>query len=85
MYYHTKNPNLGFFGSVLDWKMLVYFLCVWDISYKAIWYIFWLRGIFYVYLAYFFYLGTLHHDKSGNPVQIVKIMLDGQLYKSFFL
>jgi hypothetical protein len=27
----TKNPNLGKFWGALDWKMLVYFMFIWNI------------------------------------------------------
>jgi hypothetical protein len=45
VYFQTKNPNLGKFWRVLQWKMLVYFM--------AIWYIFRTFGIFYGTLVYF--------------------------------
>jgi hypothetical protein len=28
--FHTKNPNLGKFWSVLLWKILVYFMTIWS-------------------------------------------------------
>jgi hypothetical protein len=31
VYFQTKNPNLGKFGRVLQWKMLVYFMAIWYI------------------------------------------------------
>jgi hypothetical protein len=31
VYFHTKNPNLGKFWRVLQWKMLEYFMAVWNI------------------------------------------------------
>jgi hypothetical protein len=41
----TKNPNLGKFWKALDWKMLKYFMAIWNI----------LRTfpIFYDHLAHF--------------------------------
>jgi hypothetical protein len=30
-YFQTKNLNLGKFLRVLKWKMLVYFIAIWDI------------------------------------------------------
>jgi hypothetical protein len=44
-YFETKNPNMGKFWSVLQWKMLVYFVAVWSILQPfgilvTIWYIF---------------------------------------------
>jgi hypothetical protein len=32
VYFQTKNPNLGKFGRVLQWKMLLYFMDTWSIS-----------------------------------------------------
>jgi hypothetical protein len=29
--FQTKNPNLGKFWSALEWKMLVYFMFIWNI------------------------------------------------------
>jgi hypothetical protein len=55
-YFKTKNPNLGKLWSVLQWKMLVYFMAIWSILHPlgilcghfvyfvVIWYIF---GIFF--------------------------------------
>jgi hypothetical protein len=52
VYFQTKSPNLGKFWRVLQWKMLVYFMSVWNISlpfailyghlvhFLLIWYIF---------------------------------------------
>jgi hypothetical protein len=65
-YFQTKNPNLGKFWRVLQWKILVYFMAIWSI----------LRifDIFYGHLVYFppswqtfSRFGLLHKEKSGNP------------------
>jgi hypothetical protein len=45
VYFQTKNPNLGNFGKVLQWKMLVYFMAILSI--------FLLFGALYDYLPYF--------------------------------
>jgi hypothetical protein len=29
--FQTKNPNLGKFWSALEWKMLLYFMTIWNI------------------------------------------------------
>jgi hypothetical protein len=64
-YFQTKNPILGKFWRVLQWRMLVYFMAIWYILwlfgifygylvyFMAIWYILWLFRIFYGYLVYF--------------------------------
>jgi glycyl-tRNA synthetase alpha subunit len=31
VYFQNKNPNLGKFGRVLQWKILVYFMAIWCI------------------------------------------------------
>jgi hypothetical protein len=59
VYFQTKNPDLGKFWRVLEWKMLVYFTVIWyilKVYFVAIWYI-------------FPRLGMLHLEKSGNPAQ----------------
>jgi hypothetical protein len=32
VYFQTKNPNLGKFWRALVWKMLIYFMDIWNIS-----------------------------------------------------
>jgi hypothetical protein len=52
--FQTKNPNLGKFWRVLQWKIVVYFMVIWSILL--------LFGLFYCYLVYFmdiwYILGT---------------------------
>jgi hypothetical protein len=31
VYFQTKNPNSGKFWSPLDWKLLIYFVAIWNI------------------------------------------------------
>jgi hypothetical protein len=31
VYFQTKNPNLGKFWRALEWKILVYFMTIWNI------------------------------------------------------
>jgi hypothetical protein len=64
-YFQTRNPNLGKFWSVLQWKMLVYFL--------AIWYILRPSDLFCGHLVYcmvigfsFPRFGILYQEQSGN-------------------
>jgi hypothetical protein len=60
--FYTKNPNLGKFWRVLEWKMLAYFI--------AIWYIFRQFGIYFVAIRYILLLfGNVFKfwEKSGNP------------------
>jgi hypothetical protein len=66
VYFQTKNPNLGKFWRALEWKMLVYFMTIWNILRQF--------GITYgrfvkvVVIWYIFpNLVRLDHEKSGNP------------------
>jgi hypothetical protein len=43
--FQTENTNLGKFWRALDWKMLIYFMPIWNILQ--------IFGIFYRYLGYF--------------------------------
>jgi hypothetical protein len=50
--FQTKNPNLGKFWRALEWKMLLYFMIIWNILwpfgiFKVIWCILWSFGIFF--------------------------------------
>jgi hypothetical protein len=62
----TKNPNFGKFWTALEWKMLVYFMAIWNILRPS--------GIFYGHLVmlwsfgiYFPRFGISGLEKSGNP------------------
>jgi hypothetical protein len=61
--FQTKNPNLGKFWRAFEWKMLVYFMAIWNILwpfgiiyghleyFMAIWYNLWPFGIIYGHLV----------------------------------
>jgi hypothetical protein len=51
VYFQTKNPSLGKFWSVLEWKMLI--LCCHLVDVTVIWNILWHFGILYSHLVYF--------------------------------
>jgi hypothetical protein len=51
--FSNQNPNLGKFWRALDWKMLMYFMAIWNI--------FW---TFWIFSDRF---GIMHQEKSGNP------------------
>jgi hypothetical protein len=64
--FQTKNPNLGKFWRVLDWKMFIYFMDIWNIL--------WTFGILYDRLVHFVFIwrifssiGIMCQEKSGNP------------------
>jgi hypothetical protein len=67
VYFQTKNPNLGKFWRVLQWKTLLYFMYIGSILQPF--------GIkLYEHLVYFVVIryiftrfGILYQDKSGNP------------------
>jgi hypothetical protein len=64
--FQTKNPNLGKFWRVLQWKMLVHFMSIWFIlrSLK----IFNGSLVYFVVIWYIFpCFGMLYQEKSGNP------------------
>jgi hypothetical protein len=50
VYFHSKTPDLGLFLRALDWKMLVYFMALFE-YFTAIWYILWPFVIFYGHLV----------------------------------
>jgi hypothetical protein len=70
--FQTKNPNLGKFWRALDWKMLTYFMAIWNISHTFgifyvnvfvhlvhfvfIWYILCSFGTFCVHLVHFVFI-----------------------------
>jgi hypothetical protein len=64
--FQTKNPNSGKFCRVLDWKMCIYFMDIWNIL--------WRFEIFYDHLVHFVLIwyifsgfGIIYQDKFGNP------------------
>jgi hypothetical protein len=46
--FQTKNLNLGKFWRILDWKMLIYFMAIWNILQTF--------GIFYDHLVHFVFI-----------------------------
>jgi hypothetical protein len=46
--FQTKNPNLGKFCRALYWKMLTYFMAIWNIL--------WRFGIFYDHFVHFLFI-----------------------------
>jgi hypothetical protein len=68
-YFQTKNPNLGRFWRVLQWKM-VYFTVIWSILRPLGIFSGYLFGIIYDYLVYFPRFGMLYQKKSGIPCSI---------------
>jgi hypothetical protein len=64
--FQTKNPNLGKFWRVLQWKKMVYFTDTWSSLWSFV--------IFYGHLEKLLVIwyilsrfGILHKEKSGNP------------------
>jgi hypothetical protein len=50
LYFQTKNIHLSKFWRALEWKMLVYFMAVWNILRPL--------GIFYISFVTLWYFGT---------------------------
>jgi hypothetical protein len=73
--FQTQNPNLGKFCRALEWKMLVYFMVIWNILRSF--------GIFYGNLVMLWLhiwhifpcFGILCQEKSGNPAWNVNGLL----------
>jgi hypothetical protein len=63
----TKNPNLGKFLRTLEWKMLFYFMTIWNI-FTAIWYNVWPFGIVCGHLVYFPRFGMFGSRKIWQPL-----------------
>jgi hypothetical protein len=63
VYFHTKNPYLGKFWRALEWKILAYFIPIWNIL--------WANGISFGNCVVIWYIfprfGILSQEKSGNP------------------
>jgi hypothetical protein len=64
--FQTKNPNLGKFWRVLQWKILAPSMTIWSILRPL--------EIFYGHLVHFVVIwyisprfGNLYQEKSGNP------------------
>jgi hypothetical protein len=65
--FQIKNPNLGKFGMVLQWKMLVYLMETW--SFLRSFVIFYGHLVQFVVIWHIFpHFGILYQEKSGNPV-----------------
>jgi hypothetical protein len=59
VYFQTQNPSFGKFWMALEWKMLAYFITIWNIFRPF--------GMVCGHLVYFSVLVCLHQEKSGNP------------------
>jgi hypothetical protein len=64
--FQTKNPNLDTFWRALDCKFFIYFMAVWNISWRFC-HSLWPFGRFCVHLVHFSGLGSMYQEKSGNP------------------
>jgi hypothetical protein len=71
--FQTKNPNLGKFWRVFQWKMLVYFMDTWSILHTVFRYILWTFGIVRGHLVYFSRFSILYEEKSGNPGMYIHV------------
>jgi hypothetical protein len=68
--FQTKNPNLGKFWRVLQWKMMVYFMDTLSILRSFV--IFYGHFVQFVAIWYIFTrFGILYQEKSGNPAVLI--------------
>jgi hypothetical protein len=51
VYFQTNNTNLGKFWRALDWKMLIYFMAIWNILHTI--------GIFYDHWVHYVLIGHI--------------------------
>jgi hypothetical protein len=69
VYFRTKNTNLGKVWRALEWKLLVYFMTIWNILRSFGICSLWPFGLVCGHLVYFspfWFVWT--KKKSGNPV-----------------
>jgi hypothetical protein len=66
-WFQTKNTTSGKFWRVLEWKMLVYFMTIWNMYFTAIWYALWLFGNVCGHLVYFSHFGIFGSRKIWQP------------------
>jgi hypothetical protein len=63
VYFQTPYPTLGKFWGALVWKVLIYFMAIWN-SLRAF-------EMFYnhlVHLVFIWYIfSVMYHENSGNP------------------
>jgi hypothetical protein len=69
--FQPKNPNLGKFWRVLQWKMFVYFMDTWSIL-RSFVLVYGQLVYFVVILVYFFSFWYFVPPKSGNSGQELK-------------
>jgi hypothetical protein len=64
--FSNQNRNLGKFWRALEWKMLLYFMIIWNIL-RHIWYKLWPFGIVCGHLVYFSHFGVFRPRKIWQP------------------
>jgi hypothetical protein len=83
VYFQTKDPNLGKFWTVLQWKMLVFFTAIVSTLRPNV--IFWGNLVHLVVIWYIFpILVYLYQEKSGNPYQNGNVKRGFYFHSSFF-
>jgi hypothetical protein len=65
--HHFSNSNEVSDKSYMYWKMLIYFMPIWNILRTYIRDILWPFGTCNVHLVHFSGFGTMDQEKSGNP------------------
>jgi hypothetical protein len=71
VYFQTKNPNLGKFWRALDWKMMIFFMAIWNILQTFL--ICYDRLAHFVFIWYIFpgLVLCMYEEKSGNPAKTI--------------
>jgi hypothetical protein len=74
VYFQTKNPNLGKFGSALYWKFFIYFMAICNILRTLV--LFYDHLVHFVFIWYIFSgFGIMYQEKYGNPGQSMFFVL----------
>jgi hypothetical protein len=80
--FQTKNPNLGKYWRALDWKMLIYFMAIWNILQTF--------GIFYDQLVHFGFIWYIFPvlvscpKKNLATLLTIRDQLDRSTSRTFF-
>jgi hypothetical protein len=81
--FNPKNPNLGKFLRVIDWKLFIYFMAIWNV-----WMAFWIFYEHMVHLVFIWYIfscfGIMYQEKSGS-LGLRRFRMKKRMQKWFFL
>jgi hypothetical protein len=66
--FQTKNPSLGKFRKALDWKILIYFMAIWDILQT-----FYDHLVHFVFIWYIFPVWVIFTKKNLATMELTRI------------